>query len=48
MVEESVVDLKHKTLTTYTRNVGYTTLLVGGGLWCQMKIDECELRVVWW
>ena len=28
IVEESVVDLKEKTLTTYTRNLGYTKVMV--------------------
>ena len=28
VVEESIVDPKKKTLTTYTRNIGYTKLLV--------------------
>jgi len=28
IVEESVVDPKTQTLTTYTRNVGYTTIMV--------------------
>jgi hypothetical protein len=27
VVEESIVDPKNKTLTTYTRNIGYTTVM---------------------
>lgn len=29
IVEESIVDPKKKTLVTYTRNIGYTSVMVG-------------------
>jgi len=28
IIEESVIDPKTQTLTTYTRNIGYTTIMV--------------------
>lgn len=45
IVEESVVDPKAKTLTTYTRNLGYTKVMVRIAVICLKKSVEEKLVI---